>query len=104
MANGSHLSPDFVGYDVGTNTPSSATVGQVGLLDYVGYGVGVPNAPTPALVGFVGFLDFSGLPVGVGEAIPPEPVVLPSGAGGGIAYGEYRRRKRKKGDEEILFL
>jgi hypothetical protein len=82
MSNGSHLSPDFVGYDVG-----------------------VPHVEPPALVGFVGFLDFTGIPVGVGEApIPPEPTPLPSFAGGGISYGEFRRRKRKKGDEEIIFL
>lgn len=83
MAVGSHLSPDFVGYDVG-----------------------VPNAPSPASVGFVGFLDFVGFPIGVGEAVvPPTPAPeLPSFAGGGISYDEFLRRKRKKGDEEILFL
>lgn len=105
MANGSHLSPDFVGYDVGVPSSSGADVGFVGLLDFTGLPVGI-SAVQPATVGFVSFLDFTGLPVGVGEAptppIPPTP--LPSMAGGGISYDEFRRRKRKKGDEEILFL
>lgn len=102
MANGSHLSPDFVGYDVGVPASQTADVGFVGLLDFTGLPVGV-SAAVAAEVGFVGFLDFTGLPVGAGET-PPEPTPLPSMAGGGISYGEFRRRKRKKGDEEILFL
>lgn len=82
MAVGSHLSPDFVGYDVGV------------------------SSSTPATVGYVGLLDFVGFPIGVGEAVvPPTPAPeLPSFAGGGISYDEFLRRKRKKGDEEILFL
>lgn len=39
---------------------------------------------------------------GVVPPIPPTP--LPTMAGGGISYDEFLRRKRKKGDEEILFL
>lgn len=102
MANGSHLSPDFVGYDVGVPSGGGADVGLVGLLDFAGYPVGV-SSDLPATVGLVGFLDFAGFPVGVGDApVPPEP--LPTMAGGGISYGEFRKRKRKKGDEEILFL
>lgn len=74
--------------------------------DFVGYSVGVTHVEPAATVGFVGFLDFMGFPVGVGEAvIEPEPTPLPSfGGGGGISYDEYRRRKRRKGDEEILIL
>lgn len=34
--------------------------------------------------------------------IPPTP--LPTMAGGGISYEDFRKRKVKKGDEEILFL
>lgn len=101
MAVGSHVSPDFVGYEVGT-TSSPALVGYVGLLDFTGIPVGVGEAA--ATVGYDGLLDFVGFPVGVGEAVPPTPTPLPSMAGGGISYGEYRRRKRRKGDEEILIL
>lgn len=101
MANGSHLSPDFVGYEVGVG-PATAEVGYVGFLDFTGLPVGAGDAA--ATVGYVGILDFAGLPVGVGEApVPPTPT--PSTfAGGGISYGEFKRRKRKKDDEEILFL
>lgn len=83
MAVGSHLSPDFVGYETGI--------------------------PTTASVGFVGLLDFAGYPVGVGEEIPPFPPVEPNHKGGGLIINVHHhvdplKRKRRREDEEILIL
>lgn len=103
MAVGSHLSPDFVGYDTGVSSSTPASVGYVGLLDFTGLPVGVSSALPPS-VGYDGLLDFVGFPVGVGEETPPTPTPLPTFAGGGITYDEFRKKKRRKGDEEILIL
>ena len=87
MANGSHLSPDFVGYDVG-----------------------VPSGGAPANAGFVGLLDFTGYPVGLPSVTPPAPTPTGNPRGGGTIINVYMKgqsredRKRKREDEEILIL
>jgi hypothetical protein len=85
MSNGSHLSPDFVGYDVG-----------------------IPVDTTPT-AGFVGFVDFTGIPVGLPAFTPPTPTPTGNHKGGGTIINVYEhidplKRKRRREDEEILLL
>ena len=103
MAIGSSLS-DFVGYSAGIPQSTTPTTGYVGLLDFTGIPVGVPNIPPPAGVGFVGLLDFVGFRVGVSSFVPPTPPQPFSFGTGGAVLDDRDRRKRKREDEEILIL
>jgi len=109
MSTGQHPS-DFVGYSVGVSE-IPASVGYDGLLDFVGFPVGVITIITPT-VGCKGLLDFSGYPVGMLAVTPiqPVPVVVQQDillwGPSYLLYEEpdrYYLRQRRE-EEEIIIL
>jgi len=68
--------------------------------DFVGYSVGVPNIPAAATVGHVGLLDFIGYPVGLLSVTPPTPTVTTIGTGMALR----RRKPPILDDEEVLLI
>lgn len=70
--------------------------------DFVGYKVGKPVVTTQ--VGFVGLLDFVGYPVGIPPFVPPTPVVQGFRAGLRPSQIDYRKVRQRREDEEIIIL
>ena len=91
---------DFVGYTTGLPAAPPTTAG-LRPLDFVGYPTGAPTPPG-VTAGFQGILDFVGFPVGMAFTIPPAAPTR----GGGIDRNipKPKRKKRPDEDDEIWLL
>lgn len=67
--------------------------------DFVGYPVGIPHTSPAPTVGYVGLLDFVGFSVGLASTIPPIP---PTSINAGASI--LRRRRIVNDDDEAIIL